>query len=30
MNTAWQLWLQLFRRMPVLVVLSQVLWLAAL
>jgi hypothetical protein len=30
MNTARQLWLQLFRRMPVLVVLSKVLWLAAL
>ncbi|GLQ52674.1 hypothetical protein ACFFJT_21010 [Dyella flava] len=30
MNTAWQLWLQLFRRVPVLVVLGNVLRLAAL
>jgi hypothetical protein len=30
MKTSWQIWLQLFRRMPVLVVVANALWLAAL
>jgi hypothetical protein len=30
MKTSWHIWLQLFRRMPVLVVIANALWLAAL